>query len=231
MATTSEIISWVIKRQAQGYNRVADVLPIINECHKLFYKHETSQAVITNSNGRLPFLRTIKGVYEYSAPVVNSSTPWSVAYVLLREPLSRDYNIYDYQFSEPPPVNTVEYVEFGGNYYYPYQFVRTLDALEDQSCRIVFSRNPGNTTNKFSLLMYRRPREILSDRIQLQLPDRDGAHMMYFFPAVMKMIEAQNHGNYMEAVEYIESYLKPKYWKVMNSGAQGRRHKTMSRYF
>lgn len=231
MATTGEIVSWIIKSQAEGFNRTADVLPIVNEVHKIFYKHEASQGVITDSDGSLPRLVTTANTFEYDAPTVNGQVPWCCSGISLREPISRDYNIYDYQFSEPPPINTVEYMEWQGNYYYKYQFARTLDALEDEVCKIIFSRNPGNTRNKFRLLMYKKPREILSDRIQLQVPDRDGLHRMYFFPACMKLIEAQNHGNYMEAIDYIEKYLKPKVWKVMNSGAQGRRHRTMPRYF
>ena len=131
----------------------------------------------------------------------------------------------------PPPVNTTDYKEFAGNRYYAYQFARTLDALEGVAAQIIFSRNPGDTTETFRLLMYKKPTEIDSDRIQLQIPDRDGSHLMYFFPAVMKMIEAQNSGNYMEAVAYIEDVLKPKMWEVLNSGAQGRRHKTQPQYY
>lgn len=228
---TGEIASRVIKSQANGYNRISDIIPLINEVHKMFYKHECSQGVITNTQGTLPSLTTQNDVYEYNAPVVNDQTAWCISGVFLREPISRDYNIYDYQFSEPPPINTVEYMEFHGNYYYEYQFCRTFDALEDAPARIVFSRNPGSSTTKFKLLMYKQPREILSDRIQLQLPDRDGAHMQYFLPAVMKWVEAQNHGNYIEAVEYIKNELKPRYWKVMNSGAQGRRHRTQPKYY
>ena len=138
---------------------------------------------------------------------------------------------YDYDYSEPPLVNTVDYKEIAGNYYYEYQFVRTLDALEDVSAQIIFSRNPGESTNKFRLLMYKKPTEIDSDRIQLQIPDRDGSHRMFIFPAVMKFIEAQNNGNYMEAVDYIENTLKPKMWEVLNSGAQGRRHRTQPHYY
>jgi len=231
MATVGQIATWVIKSQAKGFNRIADVLPIINEVHKIFYKHESSQGVITGSDGSLPELPTKTNVVEYDAPVVNGITPWCVSGVYLRQPVSNDYNILDYQCSEPPLVNTVDYHEFGGNYYYEYQFVRTLDALEDEGAKIIFSRNPGTTTSMYHLLMYKKPREISSDRIQLQIPDRDGLHRMFFFPAVMKLIEAQNHGNYMEAVEYIENNLKPKVWKVMNSGAQGRKHRSQARYF
>ena len=79
--------------------------------------------------------------------------------------------------------------------------------------------------------MYKKTADIISDRIQLQIPDRDGAHWLYFFPAVMKWIEAQNHGNYMEAVGYIEDVLKPKIKEVLSSGATGHRHKTQPLYY
>ncbi len=232
MATVGEIASWVIKSQANGYNRVPDVIPIINEVHKLFYKHESSQGVIIDSStGLLPVLSTNAGVFEYDAPVVNGQTAWCVAKVCLHSYDSVDYSFTDYNFHYPPMTNTFEYMQIGGNYYYPFQFAQSLDSLVDEVCKITFTRDPGTTTNQFHLLMYKQPTEILSDRQQLQIPDRDGAHRLYFFPAVMKFIEAQNHGNYMECVEYIDKVLKPKVWKVMNSGQQGRTHKTKPRYF
>lgn len=231
MATVGQIASWVIKRQAQGFSRTADVLPLINEVNKLFYKHECSQGVITDSDGGLPFLNTTNNNVKYTAPVVDGVTPWCVSGVYLRWPNAQDFGRYDYDYSEPPLVNTVDYMEFAGNYYYEYQFVRTLDALENVATQIIFSRNPGDSKARFRLLMYRKPTEIDSDRIQLSIPDRDGSHMMYFLPAVMKLVEAQNNGNYMEAVAYIEDVLKPKMWEVLNSGAQGRRHRTQSQYY
>jgi hypothetical protein len=237
MATVGEIASWVIKSQANGYNRTSDVIPIINEVHKMFMKHEQAQTVITDSStGRLPTLNTTQGVYEYDAPVVNGQIPWCVAKVCLRYYTPHDYYRQYYLYQEIPLINTFEYFEVGGNYYYPFQFAQQLDSLVGESCRIKFTRDPGttpdsDTRNRYYLLMYKQPREILSDRIQLQIPDRDGAHRMYFFPAVMKIIEAENNGNYMEAVEYIEKVLKPKVWKVMNSGQQGKRHKARARYF
>jgi len=232
MATTGEIVSWVIKRQANGYNRTSDVVPIVNEVHKLFMKHEQAQTVITDpSTGRLPVLNTTHGVFEYDAPVVGSQTPWCIANVCRRFYFPYDYSSQDYGSQDVPYANTSDRIQIGGNYYYPYQFAQQLDSTVDSACRIKFTRNPGDTTNIFYLLMYRQPREILSDRIQLELPDRDGAHLMIFFPGVMKWIEAANNGNYMEAVEYIETVLKPRMWKVMNSGQQGQVHKAKPRYY
>lgn len=231
MATTGEIVSKIIKQNAQGYSRTADVLPIINEVHKMFYKHENSSSVIRSTVGDLPTLDTVNSVYEYDAPEIAGRVPWCVSGVYMRRPINRDYNYTAYGYTERPSLNTTDFFEFGGNYYFPFNFVSTLDSTVDDTAKIIFSRNPGTSTGKFYLLMYEQPREILSDRIQLQIPDRDGAHMLYFFPACLKMIEAQNHGNINEAVEYIESYLKPKMWRVLASGTHGRRHKTQSRYF
>lgn len=231
MSTTGEIVSKIIKQNAQGYSRVADILPIINEVHKMFYKHENSTSVIRATDGALPTLDTTQGVYEYDAPVVNGKTPWCVSGVFLRKPISEDYNFTSYGYTEKPDLNTFDYMEFGGNYYFNFQFVTTLDSTVDNPAKIIFSRDPGTSTERFYLLMYEQPIEILSDRTQLQIPDRDGAHILYFFPACLKLIEAQNHGNILEAVEYIEQVLKPKMWKVLSSGVHGRHHKTRSRYF
>jgi hypothetical protein len=61
------------------------------------------------------------------------------------------------------------------------------------------------------------------------IPDSDGAHQTIVIPALMKLIEGQNHGNYIEAVEYIEQTLKPRLWKTLGSGAQGKRRETVRR--
>jgi hypothetical protein len=232
MATVGEIASQVIKSQAAGFNRENDVIPAINLVHKMVTNREVPQLVILDpATGSLPVLATQANILTYEAPVVNNLTPWCVSGVYTRWPNTRDYGSVDYNYYEPPLVNTTDYKEFGGNYYYQYQFARTFDALEDVAARIVFSRDPGESDNRFYLLMYRTTADILSDRIQLQIPDRDGAHMLYFFPAVMKWIEAQNHGNYMEAVDYIENVLKPKVKEVLSGGATGHRHRTQSLYY
>ncbi len=232
MATVGEIASWVIKSQAEGFSRINDVIPIINEVHKMFTMRELPQLVITDpATGSLPILTTVDGTFQYTAPVTGGHTPWCVSGIYTRWPGTGDYNAVEYNNTEPPMVNTTDYKEFGGNYYYMYQFARSFDALEDVAAQIIFSRNPGDTTNKFYLLMYRTPADIASDRIQLQIPDRGGAHRLFFFPAVMKLIEAQNHGNYMEAVSYIEDVLKPKMKEVLSSGVTGHRHKTQAHYY
>jgi hypothetical protein len=232
MATVGEIASWVIKSQAQGFNRESDVIPAINEVHKILTQMELPQLVITDPDtGSLPVLATQTGVLDYNAPAVDGQTPWCVSGVYTRWPNTRDYGSVDYNYYEPPLVNTTDYKEFGGNEYYRYQFVRSFDATEDTVAFVRFSRDPGETDNRFYLLMYRTPAEITSDRIQLQIPDRDGAHRLYFFPAVMKLLEAQNHGNYMEAVSYIEDVLKPKIREVLSSGVTGHRHRTQAKYY
>ena len=241
MATTGEIASWVIKSNANGYNRTADVLPIINDVHKILYKNERSQVYITNpTTGRLPVLPTQENVYNYNAPEVaslNANEPtqiaWRVAGVYLRKPLNNDYdnNFDEYYHTEHPPINTCEYQEWGGNYYYKYQFVRTFDETIDVPARICFTRQPGDTTSRFYLLMYRKPREITSDRIQLQIPDSEGFHRRHFFPAVSKYIEAMNHGNFEETNAYIDEVVVPVVRKIMNSGAQGKRNRTQARYY
>lgn len=232
MATVGEIASWVIKSQAQGFNRENDVIPAINEVHKMVTKRELPQLVITDpATGSLPILPTRTTVLRYTAPVVGGHTPWCVSGVYTRWPNTRDYGSVDYNYYEPPLVNTTDYKEFGGNYYYQYQFVRSFDALEDVAAYVLFSRDPGESDNRFYLLMYRTPTDIASDRIQLQIPDREGAHRLYFFPAVMKLIEAQNHGNYMEAVAYIEDVLKPKMKEILSAGVTGHTHRTQSQYY
>jgi len=131
-------------------------------------------------------------------------------------------------------------VEINGNNYFVYRYVKTDDALEvgpDAPAtdlprpRIRFSQDPGTTVGeaRYYLQAYRDHPAVTSNRVQLLIPDTDGAHATIVVPALMKLIEGENHGNYMEAIDYIEFKLKPRLWGYMSKGAQGKRHRTTGR--
>jgi len=235
MATTSVIASWVLNSQAQGFNRAADVIPLINEAQNILYKHECNQTLLVDTTtGLLPVFTPTTGTYLYDGP----ANTWRVAGIHRRLPsiLNRTgyYAQYYYNSERSPLTNSFEYREIGGNYYYPMQFFQTRDAVEGGRPQIIMTAEPGSggaSVDTLYMEAYKTPTQITSDRIQLTIPDSNGAHRLYVFTAVMKLIEGQNHGNYAEAIQFIEDYLKPKMWKQLNGGYQGKRHRVTLRYF
>jgi hypothetical protein len=224
--TTSEFLSRALKSQAQGFSRASDLLPILNDLHSMLYKHEDPFTMyIDPTTGKPPVLNTTNGVLVYSG----RSDCWRVSRICTTYPVGTDYGyqLIDNTLS-PPYTNTSEHVEVNGNFYYPYNFADTRDAVGSAAPVITFSRNPQATTAKFYQITYKNPVQITSDRIQLQIPDSDGAHRFLVFPCFMKLIEAQNNGNYEEAIEYIEN-MKLRLWKVLSGGEHGKQHRTMPR--
>jgi hypothetical protein len=226
MAATGELVSW-IKHAKRGWARENDIVPIIRETVNILCKVETAQFLIIDATtGRPPLLTTADGNYgPYNGPAGS----WRVSGILLKEPAT-EYGMHaDSVYAEEPPVNTTEHIVVNGNWYYPYLFARTEDALYGAEPRIYFSRNPGTTTTRFYQRAYRAPTQITSDRIQLPIPDSYGCHRLYVLPACLALIEAIDHGNYADSLAYIENTIKPQMWKVLNGGEHGRRGRVTMR--
>ena len=230
---TGEILARAGKGQARGFSRPADLVPLLDTVVQVFYRHEHPQTMLFNGhNGRLPRIGTDATNY---GPYYGPLNTWRVAKVLLwAEEIGRDYGL-EYDF-----VTEKDVVELNGNRYFVYRYVRTEDAVElgpnpavgEMALpKIWFSQDPGETRSarRYYVQAYKNHPRITSDRVQLLIPDSDGTHQTIIVPALMKLIEGQNHGNYVEAIEYIEQTLKPRLWARMSAGAQGKRHKTTGR--
>ena len=213
--TTSEMISLAINTQAQGFEREV-VRAILDDVHNVLYKSEIEQfRYLDPSTGRPPLLTTQNNVFQYNG----NSNCWRVSGLLLRKSSIIDYSgVPDYV--EMPDINTTEFKIINGNRYFPYNFAQEADALENASPIITFSRNPGATTAIFYQDGYKKPTPISSDRIQLQIPDAEGAHRQIVFPTLMKYIEAQNNGNYAEAMQFAEA-MRVKLEEKLNGAYSG----------
>lgn len=230
---TAEILARAVKGQARGFSKPADVLPLYSTLCEVLYHHEHPQSmIIDNSTGRPPTIATQDEVF---GPYYGPADSWCAAKLLIwAEQIGLDYgHEYDY-------VSKHDTIEVNGNEYFVYRYVRVEDAVEvgpdpaagvESRPQIWFSQNPGDTTTnrRYHVMAYRKHPPITSDRIQTLIPDRDGSHQTILVPGLMKLIEGQNHGNYMEAIEYIEQTLKPRLWARMSKGAQGKRHRTTGR--
>jgi hypothetical protein len=228
---TAEILVKAGKGQARGFSRPADLVPLYNTVVQVLYNHEHPQTLLRSaSTGLLPTLSTTQG---NMGPYYGPTNAWRVSNVLIwAEDIGMDYGLeYDY-------VDESDVVEVNGNQYYVYRYASSDDAVEvgpnppvgvEARPIIRFSQDPGTTTRRYYMQAYRKHPLITSDRIQTLIPDSDGTHETILVPGLMKLIEGQNHGNYMEAIEYIEQTLKPRLWARMSAGAQGKRHRTTGR--
>ncbi|MFH1739955.1 MAG: hypothetical protein ABIH23_13170 [bacterium] len=217
------------ERLSKGYARANELLPILADAVDILMMHPCPQTMIVDPlTGLLPVLNTNDGIYTYEAPALTLSGDTVNAYHVGAVLVNPETYLTDYNFSNIG-VNDTEWVEIGGRYYYPYLNVKTYDGYNRNPAVIVFSVNPGTTTGYFYVQEYVYPPRIESDREEVPCPDRDGAHRMILLPTMMKLIEAEQHGNYTEAIEYINEYLKPKMWAILNAGAQGCEHRTIPR--
>jgi hypothetical protein len=228
MASVGELASWITTAKS-GWAREDDVIPIIRSVVNMLCKVEAKRFLLINAaTGRPPTLVTRDTVNgPYNGPV----GVWRVTRILLRQPVL-DYGLYydyDSEYAEKPYLNTTEPVEINGNWYYPFNFAKAEDALEGGRVPIMFSRNPGATTDRYFMQAYQLPTQITSDRQVLPIPDSYGAHRAYVFPACLALIEAMDHGNYEKAVSYIEGTIRPLVWKVLNKGFDGSRNRVTSR--
>lgn len=228
MASIGELCAW-IEMAKSGWARENDVIPIIREVVNILCKTESKRFLSLNpATGRPYTLITQDTNY---GPYNGRQGIWGVTNILLRQPV-QDYGLYydyDSEYAEKPYLNTTEPIEINGNWYYPFNFATAEDALEGGLVRIMFSRNPGTTTDRYFMQAYEIPTQITSDRQNLPIPDSYGAHRAYVFPACLALIEALDHGNYEKAITHIETVTRPMMWKVLNKGFGGGRNRVTSR--
>ena len=232
------MISLLSTSQAQGFGRPVLVF-LLNQVIQALRTHESAQNMahavnLATTNGRLPTLATQNNVYRYDLSD-NTIWPhedvWRVAKIHTREELTNDYedyNITDYGSEYDKPVNTSQAVEINGNWYFPYYQCRSYDLELDGDGNSIgpiveFSRNPGDTTDRYFIQAYKSVQIVSSDRQPIPLPDSDGAHLMIVFPCFTKLIEARNNGNYEEAFEYIK-FKRIELYGILDKGAQGQTH-------
>jgi hypothetical protein len=213
---TSELITLIIRAQAAGFTRSGDVLPMLREVVNILCKQEVAQFLYLDpATGRPQILTTVAGTM---GPYDGPAGTWRVSNILLETPPNGDYGYVNVA------ENGTEPIEINGRMYFPVYYVKCEDALEDALPQIYFSKDPGASTTKYYMQAYKSPVQITSDRIQLPIPDSNGAHRSIVYPAVMALIEGQNNGNYAEAIHYIGNTLSPKLQSILDHGAQGKRH-------
>jgi hypothetical protein len=203
-----------------GWNRdgVRGILPIVREVNDILCQVQAEQFLYFDpATGDLPILTTIDSVYSYNLP----SDIWSVGDIVIKYPLQDFYDLYplsNYGFKENLAI-PVEDTWIGGKRYLRFKQIRTWEKSGNNPARILFTVNPGDTSDIFCYTGYKLPTPITSENIPIGIPDR--FHTSHFLPAVIKMIEGFQTNTLSEAREYIGQRIRPQIWEEMNKGPQG----------
>jgi len=204
MATTSQLLTW-IESVKHGWTRegVKGTRPLLNEAHKMLLYDEIEQRLVLE-DGDFPFLVTTDSVYQYNLPVACSVL--TAVVVDAEETIDSDFHIEDYRNN--------------GKHYYRILDVNSREATNDDAAILNFiGVNPGDTTELYRLVYYEAPINIASDVIQHQMPG--SCDMEFLMPATIKLIEGIDHGNIIEARQYIYEVIKPQFKARMSRSDQG----------
>ena len=207
MASTAQLLTW-IEEQSHGWDRWGPrgSCALFNEAHKMLLYDEAEQNVVYDpATGDLPFIITQAGVYRYNCPL-DCWLPKAMLIDLDETPNAPPWRYEDY--------------EIGGMAYRRVLNIRTRESRRNTLATVQFAGvDPGATTSLYRLLYYLIPVEILSDAIQHQMPGTTDMELLV--PATIKLIEGIDHGDLIEAREYIMQEMKPQLQHAMDRGEQG----------
>lgn len=221
--TTLELLT-ILQEQFKGWNINGDrgILPHLNAAHFMLLANESEQNVYYDeTTGELPVLPTTKGTYKYDG----DSNLWKIAGLYVRvEDISTvagaliSLTGFDYG-SKRYTTRPIEYVTLAGLEYVRIMFARTYPATESNPPKIIFNEDPGDSDKYYVQYGYKKPTQIVSDTIQMDIaPPWD---YEFLLPATAKLLEGIEHGNYVEARQYVMGTLKPLLVREMNGGEQG----------
>ena len=206
MATTSQLLTW-IENTKHGWTREGSrgSRAVLNEAHRMLLYNEIEQRLIVDPNtGDFPFGPTTDGVYQYSLPA-NCS-------ILKAILVDIDSEIDENFFKEEFRAN--------GKRYYRLLNINSREATNTENAVVNFiGVNPGSHEELYRIYYYEAPVNITSDNVQHQMPGT--ADVEFLMPATIKLIEGIDHGNIIEARQYIYEVLKPQFNQMINRGEQG----------
>jgi hypothetical protein len=221
--TTIELLA-ILQEQFKGWNADGErgILPHLNAAHFILAANKSEQNVYCDeANGELPALATTALTYNYSL----DSNLWMLDSILVKvEEISQisgtlvSLTGFDYG-SRRYTAKPMEYITWGGLEFVRIPFLRSWPATETAAARCMFTANPGDSTDYYRQYGYKKPTQIISDAIDPDIPPP--WDYQYLLPATAKLIEGIQHGNYVEARQYVVNVLKPELKKEMNCGEQG----------
>lgn len=229
--TTEEILS-ILEKQFSGWVRYGDrgIITYLNIAQRTLLNIAADQLmIIDESTGKLPSFDTVDGVFAYDlasnvnfidAVLVESG----VNTLLLTGIFQQDYG-YSSRIQQRPS----ESINISGISYIRIPQIRSYPATESASAKVVFTENPGDTSDIYRYRGYKLPTEITSDTIPLTIqPPYD---TIYLLPATAKLLEGVQSGNYVDAYVFIQNELVPKLHNALNIGEFGRDYYAEDRGF
>jgi hypothetical protein len=233
MPSTTQLVD-IMEMSAPGWNREGEkgLIEILDSAQNILSLQESAQTQAYRSDGELPYIATTKGTYSYT---LNQATTglsvdiWRVASVLVTGPFSSqllDALQFDYDL-KPNIQQPIEKTMYNGEEYFQFHQVTVKDAKRGSYPILKFTINPNTTTNDFKLLCYEKPTSITSEAIQPTIPEN--FHYNTLLPTAMKLLEAYQTNNWIEAMQMINEEYKPLFVEGMNESEQGEVH-SVTRY-
>jgi hypothetical protein len=224
MANTEELLS-LLEKQFVGWNRdgVRGIRYYLNVAQEILCAVEGDQLmIIEDSTGKLPSITTTTNIFAYDLP----STVNFIDSVLVEADVTTTLadNLWrqDYGRTTRSHRRASEEINISGVKYLRIPFVRSFPANGSVVAKVVFTEDPGSTSDVYRYRGYKKPTEVVSDTIALTIhPPYD---MTCLFPATALLMQGAQNGNYYEAIQTIEKVYKPQMHQAFNQGAFGIYH-------
>lgn len=229
MSTTEELIT-ILSKQFPGWNRDGErgIIYYLNAVQKILCTVQSDQLmIIDESTGKLPLIVTTKGAYSYDLP----SNVNFISKVLIEANesnfLANNYSRQDYgQAIDQQPSH---YIDISGVKYLDFVKVRSAPHSDLTVAKVIFTCDPGTTTETYRYLGYKLPAELVSDSIPLTI--LSPYDVLYLLPATEIMISGVENHDIVSAYKAISEEFVPKMQKAFNTGAFGVNYETEDRGF
>ena len=219
MSTTEELLS-LLEKQYKGWNRDGPrgIRHYLNIAQRMLCNVEGEQLMIVDeSTGKLPSITTVAGTFVYNLP----STVNFIDSVVVESNSNTSLvdNLWQQDYGNRTHKMPAEDIVISGIVYDRVPFVRSFPADENNVAKVVFTEDPGTTSDTYRYRGYKLPTDIVSDSIALTIPPPYDMELLY--PATAMLLEAVQNGNWFEAINAIRTQYVPEMHQAFNRGAYG----------
>jgi hypothetical protein len=210
MPTTRELLQ-ELQYDGPGWNidGTRGLLYYLNQAHRYMMSGDCEHHIrVDTSTGKPPTLDTIEGQIDYEMP--DDCRKLFLVAIDAEDTLNNYYNA-NRDYTDEWYVRSFKFRE------HPYWEVaaQSTFALANANARLQFVHNPGETSDLYHIFYYVKPTEILSDSIQVQVPE---IYHDILLDGVMARIGLKEYGD-RNNYEYWKREIVAKiYWKEMNNG-------------
>lgn len=210
---TNEFLN-LLEVQCDGVNRdgTNGLLFFTDIAQNLLRNSPTEQNILFDATtGRLPMFDTTDDKFDYTAP----EGTWRVAGVLVESAMRSG-------------VRELEHINIADIDYLRIPYIRSYDAGDITDPTIIFTENPGDTTDIYHWWVYNKATKLYSDSIPLSIePPFD---YLYLFPAAVRMVQGFKDGDFLKAHTDV-LVIRKNYMKELNKGEQSFNYNASPRGF